>query len=352
MKTILVLTFAAVGAVLAASSAPCAGKARHRAHRQPSTLQAKPESSRLGKIPPLPRSRPTKNGENEKSPHPETQAGKGKRPGPAEEPPESTIAWNTDEVLAARARCIELLAPITAEVTVGPPIRAGACGTPDPVVVDSIGGSVRVAMRPPVTVNCTMVVALHAWLENDVQPAARDLLCEEISAISGATGYQCRNRADTGRTSEHGFANAIDILGFVTRSGRQLSVRDDWGPTKRVLGQADDQAGDESRAEPESRRSAENAKRWQRGERSPAASQASPRSPGAGKATSNSSASAEPTSASDRADLTPEQRFLKRIHREACSPFKTVLGPDTNEDHVSHFHLDLAGRRNKSSYCR
>jgi hypothetical protein len=197
-----------------------------------------------------------------------------------------------------------------------------------------------------------MVVALRAWLENDVQPAARDLLGEEIAAISGATGYQCRNRADTGRTSEHGFANAIDILGFVTRSGRQLSVRDDWGPTKHVLGQADDQAGDESRAEPESRRSAENAKRGQRGERSPAASQASPRPPGAGKAASGSSASAEPTPAPDRTDLTPEQRFLKRIHREACSPFKTVLGPDANEDHVGHFHLDLAERRNKSSYCR
>lgn len=67
MKTNLVLTLAAASAVLAASSAPCAGQARHRAHRQPSTLQAKPESSRLGKIPPLPRRRPTKKGENEKN---------------------------------------------------------------------------------------------------------------------------------------------------------------------------------------------------------------------------------------------------------------------------------------------
>lgn len=157
---------------------------------------------------------------------------------------------------------------------------------------------------------------------------------------------------DTGRTSEHGFANAIDILGFVTRSGRELSVRDHWGPAKRDHGQADDQAGDEPPTEREIRRSAENAKPRQRRERSPAASQGSSSSPRAGKARSGSSALAEPAPAPDRADLTPEQQFLKRIHREACSPFKTVLGPDANEDHLSHFHLDLAERRNKSSYCR
>ena len=273
---------------------------------------------------------------------------------PPEEPAVPTVTWSTEEVLGARARCVELLAPITAEVAIGPAIRAGACGTPAPVVVNSVGTSVRVAMRPPVTLTCSMVAALHAWLDNAVQPAARDLLGEEITAVTGATGYQCRNRADTGRTSEHGFANAIDILGFVTRSGRELSVRDDWGPTERDLGQADDQAGDEPRTEPESRGSAENTKKRQPklGKRSPAASQAPSPSPRAGKGTSGFSASVQPNPAPDRADLAPEQRFLKRIHREACSPFKTVLGPDANEDHLSHFHLDLAERRNKSSYCR
>jgi Extensin-like protein C-terminus len=165
------------------------------------------------------------------------------------------------------------------------------------VVVDSIGGNVRVAMRPPVTVNCRMVVALHAWLEKDVQPAARDLLGEEITEIRGATGYQCRNRADTGRTSEHGFANAIDIFGFVTRSGRQLSVRDDWGPPERVLGQADDQTGDEPQTEPEFRRSAENMTR----QRKRVASQAPSPLPKKGKATRRPFASVEPTPASDRA---------------------------------------------------
>ena len=132
-------------------------------------------------------------------------------------------------MLAARARCVELLAPIIAEVTVDPAIRIGLCGTPSPVVVKRIGS---VEMLPPITVNCNMVPALHTWLEDEVQPAARDFLGEEIAAVSGAVGYQCRNRSDTGRTSEHGFANAIDILGFTTRNGRRVSVLNDWGGRK------------------------------------------------------------------------------------------------------------------------
>jgi hypothetical protein len=33
--------------------------------------------------------------------------------------------------------------------------------------------------------------------------------------------------------------------------------------------------------------------------------------------------------------------FLKAIHEGACREFETVLGPEANEEHRSHFHLDL-----------
>lgn len=45
-------------------------------------------------------------------------------------------------------------------------------------------------------------------------------------------------------------------------------------------------------------------------------------------------------------------RFLARIREAACGPFKTVLGPGTDADHSDHLHLDLAERRNGSTYCR
>ncbi|WP_193227822.1 extensin-like domain-containing protein [Aureimonas psammosilenae] len=49
---------------------------------------------------------------------------------------------------------------------------------------------------------------------------------------------------------------------------------------------------------------------------------------------------------------TPEERFLAAVRQGACGPFKTVLGPGTDADHATHFHLDIAARKNGSTYCK
>lgn len=49
---------------------------------------------------------------------------------------------------------------------------------------------------------------------------------------------------------------------------------------------------------------------------------------------------------------TPEARFQAAARSGACGPFKTVLGPGTDADHATHFHLDIAARRNGSTYCK
>ncbi|RKF14207.1 extensin-like protein [Roseovarius spongiae] len=46
-----------------------------------------------------------------------------------------------------------------------------------------------------------------------------------------------------------------------------------------------------------------------------------------------------------------EGRILRRMHRAACGPFGTVLGPDANRFHRDHFHFDTA-RYRSGSYCR
>jgi hypothetical protein len=43
-----------------------------------------------------------------------------------------------------------------------------------------------------------------------------------------------------------------------------------------------------------------------------------------------------------------ERRFLRVIHESACKRFGTTLGPDYNEAHRNHFHLEASG----SSFCR
>ncbi|SFR58487.1 extensin family protein [Litoreibacter janthinus] len=42
---------------------------------------------------------------------------------------------------------------------------------------------------------------------------------------------------------------------------------------------------------------------------------------------------------------------LKRMHKAACGPFGTVLGPNANRFHQDHFHFDTA-RYRSGTYCR
>jgi hypothetical protein len=44
-------------------------------------------------------------------------------------------------------------------------------------------------------------------------------------------------------------------------------------------------------------------------------------------------------------------KLLRRLHRVACGPFGTVLGPDSDRYHRNHFHLDTASYRG-GAYCR
>ena len=40
-----------------------------------------------------------------------------------------------------------------------------------------------------------------------------------------------------------------------------------------------------------------------------------------------------------------EREFLRVIQQSACKRFDTVLGPDYNDAHADHFHVDRGGGR-------
>lgn len=42
---------------------------------------------------------------------------------------------------------------------------------------------------------------------------------------------------------------------------------------------------------------------------------------------------------------TEESRFLHAVHKRACGLFNTVLGPEYNDLHADHFHLDMGRLR-------
>lgn len=151
------------------------------------------------------------------------------------EPPAPLTKWSEAETAAALRECLTLLAPIAAGLDVSEPMRAGDCGSPAPVLLRSVGASSRVEMKPAATLNCRMVARMHEWVETTLQPAARAELGSPVVRIIGSSGYSCRNRYGLANApiSEHAFANAIDIGGFVLADGRTVSVLGAWGPTAR-----------------------------------------------------------------------------------------------------------------------
>jgi hypothetical protein len=227
---------------------------------------------------------------------------------PVEPSAKAAATWPDAEIIGALEECVRLLSPTGDEVEVSKPIRDGQCGTPAPVILKRVAG---VELSPSALVNCRVAAKLHQWITQTVRPMADELLGAPIRRIVTASSYMCRQRIGTtaGRPSEHSFANALDISAFVTADGRAIEVLTGWGQTTR-----DRQAQAESDK--------------------PAGGDARPLH------------DAGPV---DRTD-TVEGQFLRRMHEGACGIFGTVLGPEANEAHRNHLHLDLAARKH-SAFC-
>ncbi|HEX5958014.1 MAG TPA: extensin family protein [Hyphomicrobiaceae bacterium] len=308
--------------------------------------------------------------------------------------------WPDAEIIAALRDCLLRLAPLGAEVELADPIKEERCGTPAPVVLKRLTtGAGRVELQPPPTLNCAMVSRLHAWVEKTLQPAAQEMLGSPVVRIRSLSGYVCRNRVGTrshaDRLSEHALANAIDIAGFVTADGRTVDVLSRWGPTLRELReqqerareaaeaakasakQAESEAAEAARAALKAARGAKRAQataeaarkkeeavrkrqaasekeaEWRRTLALTPARQKSDRGPTRGP---NRDDDAKPVpvlhsgNGKDDARKTTEAAFLRRLHKGACGTFGTVLGPEANEAHRNHFHLDLIARK-RSAFC-
>ena len=127
--------------------------------------------------------------------------------------------------------CPAVLAGLV-EAEIAPPLSEGICGEQSPLVVTGV--LVRGRMVPlssPITTNCQMASALPEWAET-VDGYATGMLESPLAAINTGTSYMCRNRnnAENGFTSEHGFANAVDVTGFTLEDGRNIVVESNWLP--------------------------------------------------------------------------------------------------------------------------
>jgi len=255
-------------------------------------------------------------------------------------PQTPAAAWSDEEIQSALMQCVQALAPITADVAPLPPIRSGDCGVAAPVLVSSIGGIEKVSFDPPLVLDCAMVVGLNRWLTESVQPAAREALSSPVSKIIGSS-YACRNvyNLTNGNLSQHAFANAVDLPMFVLADGRKVDVTHGWGSTQRDL------------------IAVAKAKKTVAGVTGFVVKQNKDKSI-KGSVSDVMKISAVPsgrTSANQSAaagvdpQAVAEGKFLRLAHDGGCKVFSTVMGPEANEVHRTHLHLDLQDR--KTTVC-
>jgi hypothetical protein len=208
------------------------------------------------------------------------------------------------------------------------------------VLLKSIGAEDKVSFDPPLVLNCAMVAALDRWLRDRVQPAAKEAFSSPISKIIGSS-YACRNvynRPD-GHLSQHAFANAIDLPMFVLADGRKIDVTHGWGPTQRDLVAA----AKAKKAVPGTTGSLAQQKVNSKEATTEVVKVSTAAASNTATATSGGAASA------DDSGVAAEAKFLRLAHDGGCKIFSTVLGPEANDAHRSHLHMDLQDRR--TSVC-
>jgi hypothetical protein len=292
----------------------------------------------------------------------------GPKDGSAVRPPP---AWSQQDVEEGRARCAELLKGLDLVAVPADPIREGeACGSPAPMKLVSIGSNPPVAFSPPPMLTCDMIVALHKWLQDDVQRLARKHLGAPIVGVRVMSAYSCRNaygRAKA-RLSEHGRVNALDFGELLTARGETTQVVADWGPVARetvakaAAGQAEAikrqaesaAAARKGKASEEPRVAAPSGPKILQGSTVqigiPGLARPSDTETGFGWAPPSRLGGPKEADTASAAAVDGKSVFLRAIHKAACAIFSTVLGPEANKAHRNHFHLDMA-KRTSANIC-
>jgi hypothetical protein len=297
--------------------------------------------------------------------------------------------WSAEEIQRARAFCAQVLERVSAVAVPVEPIKDGMCGAPAPVQLMGIGTNPQVVISPPPILTCDMIAALATWLTNDVQPLAQRHLGAPVTHLRSLSSYSCRNAPGRAkdRLSEHGRANALDISGFGTAGMQTAKLLSDWGMTEREIraqvatAKAAAEATEQAEAKVQTPADfGQGPLSGRHGQPTVAVKHTSPEPPRGTIIEGASEASARllsattgvwstslgfappsrlggPTPQQTPAEASPEQgldhraQFLRAAHASACKIFGTVLGPEANEAHRNHLHLDMA-ERSSGAFCR
>lgn len=129
-------------------------------------------------------------------------------------------AKSCERALRKTGTRFEVLKPIAEEVP---------CGARRPLLLKSLPSAIKVPAG--VKVRCEVAMALSRWMTETVVPSAELHLGAKVTAIDISTSYQCRrrNNGETGKYSEHAFANGVDIVGFQFEDRDRLAIAERLG---------------------------------------------------------------------------------------------------------------------------
>lgn len=289
-----------------------------------------------------------------------------------EQPKPDPLAWEAEQIAEERKACSDILGAIDVIAIPEASFRKGGCGAPAPVRLVAVGKSPQVVLSPPAIMTCKLAAAVHRWTTQDLQKLAKKHLKDQVIRIEVMSDYACRNTygRKNGKLSEHAKANALDIRGFNTESGKIVRLLASWGPTARDIAAEKARAEEARRARIEAEREAERLAEIQ------AAEQKNQSTGTKGKETTKDvvvektrdllKVGTKLATAAKRAlatggarqapmlplskRLTNQGRFLRDAHKAACRVFGTTLGPEANDAHRNHFHVDMRPRR-RSNFC-
>lgn len=155
-------------------------------------------------------------------------------------PPSFFTSWQMKLIDANTDNCAIALSRAGVPARLKPDfIASPSCGRSGTIEMQSLW---KAKLRPEDT-RCAIAARLYQWERNVLQPAAQRILGEDIAEITHFGSYNCRTMRGRSSMSEHATANAFDISGFRTSSGKTVSVLRDWGkptPQGAFLRQAHD----------------------------------------------------------------------------------------------------------------
>ncbi|CAM3254835.1 extensin family protein [Paracoccus nototheniae] len=160
---------------------------------------------------------------------PETTTGAPAREpfGPPPPPVWFTLAESDADFTACRLTLQMLGTRFTQEPPVADPDLRD-CGIARPLRVTEILPGIALTGEP--VMRCTTARSLALWTQGFLRPAVALMPdAPRLTALQTGPAYNCRDRIGTGKAdpkpSEHGYGNAVDVMGFVFEDAEPMPVQ-------------------------------------------------------------------------------------------------------------------------------